>query len=185
VSERQRIVAERPAGAVSLMPCAGTWPQASAVRGRAAAEEAAPGAAAIALPFGKEGPDMQGYERTFARDPGEVPRARRFVRQALAGHPAAEDTELLTSELVTNSVLHAADAAEVTVTVSVHGSVVHVEVTDDGIGGVPHWRDIGDDSEGGRGFRLVNELAARWGFLREKAKARSSCWFEVLGGGAA
>src|SRR5216683_2657371 len=65
------------------------------------------------------------------------------------------------------------------------GCVVHVEVTDDGIAGVPHWRDIGDDSEGGRGFRLVNELAARWGFLREKAKARSSCWFEVLGGGAA
>ncbi|SRR5216683_807068 len=151
------------------------------VRNVTAPAGASPAETAMPLPSGKEGCVMHAGERaeTFDRRPDEVPAARRFIRAVLAGHPLREDAELLCCELVTNSVLHAADAARVTVTVSVYGSVVHVEVTDDGIAGVPHWRDIGDDSEGGRGFRLVNELAARWGFLREKAKARSSCWFEL------
>jgi hypothetical protein len=31
--------------------------------------------------------------------------------------------------------------------------------------------------EGGRGFQLVNEIAQRWGFLRERA---GTCvWFEL------
>ncbi len=171
--------------AVSLMPCAAARPQAPAARARAAADEAAPGAAATALPFGKEGPDMQRQERTFARDAGEVPWARRFVRQVLAGHPAAADAELLASEVVTNAVLHAGDGATVTVAVSVSGAAVHIAVVDRGTASVPHWRDTGPDAEGGRGFRLVNEIASRWGFVREKTAARTTCWFDVPGGEAA
>jgi hypothetical protein len=48
--------------------------------------------------------------RTFGRRPDEVPTARRFVREALDGHPSAFDAELLTCELVTNAVQRAADA---------------------------------------------------------------------------
>src|SRR4051794_41862358 len=48
--------------------------------------------------------------RTFGRCPDEGPAARRFLREALDGHPAAFDAELLTCELVTNAVQHAADA---------------------------------------------------------------------------
>ncbi len=132
---------------------------------------------------------MQGYEETetFARHVREVPSVRRFVRAALAGHPEASDAELLACELATNAVRHACDAAKVTVTVAVSGMTVHVAVVDDGIAGVPHWRDPADDddAEGGRGFRLVNELAARWGFLREKAQARTCLWFELGSGGPA
>jgi len=33
------------------------------------------------------------------------------------------------------------------------------------------------EDEGGRGFQLVNEIAQRWGFLREQA---GTCvWFEL------
>ena len=115
--------------------------------------------------------------RTFGRRPEEVPGARRFVREALDGHPACFDAELLTCELVTNAVQHAADAGRVTVAVMRRGEVVHVDVIDDGRSGLPHWRVATGQDEGGRGFQLVNEIAQRWGFLREHA---GTCvWFEL------
>jgi anti-sigma regulatory factor (Ser/Thr protein kinase) len=115
--------------------------------------------------------------RTFARRAGEVPVARRFVRDALAGHPASCDAELLTCELVTNAIQHATDAVGVTVTVSRRGGVVHVDVVDDGRTGLPRWREACADEERGRGFQLVNHIATRWGFLRERA---GTCvWFEI------
>jgi hypothetical protein len=116
--------------------------------------------------------------RTFGRAPGEVPAARRFLREALAGYPAAFDAELLTCELVTNAVQHAADAGWVTVAVTRRGTVVHVDVMDDGQTGLPHWREATVEDEGGRGFQLVNEIAQRWGFLRERA--RTCVWFELV-----
>jgi serine/threonine-protein kinase RsbW len=115
--------------------------------------------------------------RTFGRRPEEVPAARRFVRSALDDHPASFDVELLTCELVTNAVQHATGAGWVTVAVMRRAEVVHVDVTDDGRSGLPHWREATGQDEGGRGFQLVNEIAQRWGFLREHA---GTCvWFEV------
>jgi anti-sigma regulatory factor (Ser/Thr protein kinase) len=115
--------------------------------------------------------------RSFTPRPEEVPVARRFVREALADHPAAMDAELLACELVTNAVQHARDAAAVTVTVVQSSQLVHVDVTDDGRAGLPHWREASGDDESGRGFHLVNEIAHRWGFVREPA---GTCvWFEV------
>jgi anti-sigma regulatory factor (Ser/Thr protein kinase) len=115
--------------------------------------------------------------RTFARRAEEVPIARRFVRDALAGHPASRDAELLACELVTNAVQHATDAVGVTVTVTRRGAVVHVDVIDDGRTGLPHWHEADGHEERGRGFQLVNHIAWRWGFLRERA---GTCvWFEL------
>jgi anti-sigma regulatory factor (Ser/Thr protein kinase) len=115
--------------------------------------------------------------RTFARRADEVPVARRFIRDTLADHPALLDAELLACELVTNAVQHATDAARVTVAVTQCGPVVHVDVIDDGRTGLPHWREAEGHDEDGRGFQLVNEIAQRWGFLREPA---GTCvWFEV------
>jgi anti-sigma regulatory factor (Ser/Thr protein kinase) len=115
--------------------------------------------------------------RTFARRAEEVPAARRFVREILTDDPACEDAELLTCELVTNAVQHATDAARVTVAVMRRGTVVHVDVIDDGCIGLPHWRETDGHDEDGRGFQLVNALAERWGFLRERS---GTCvWFEI------
>ena len=115
--------------------------------------------------------------RSFDRRADEVPVARRFIRDALAGHPATFEAELLTCELVTNAVQHATDAARVTVAVMCRGSVVHVDVINDGQIGLPHWREANGQDEGGRGFQLVNEIAQRWGFQREQA---GTCvWFEI------
>jgi anti-sigma regulatory factor (Ser/Thr protein kinase) len=128
-------------------------------------------------PMGAHAAPGTAQSRSFARRAEEVPVARRFVREALADHPGSTDAELLACELVTNAVQHAADAAAVTVTVTRFGQFVHVDVTDDGKAGLPHWREANGHDESGRGFQLVNELAHRWGFLREPA---GTCvWFEI------
>ena len=116
--------------------------------------------------------------RTFGRRPDEVPAARRFIRDTLDGYLACSDAELLTCELVTNAVQHATDADWVTVAVMRRGATVHVDVIDDGRSGLPHWREATGQDEDGRGFQLVNEIAERWGFLRERA---GTCvWFEIV-----
>ena len=115
--------------------------------------------------------------RSFDRRAEQVPSARRFIREKLADHPRSMDAELLACELITNAVRHAADAAAITVVVIRHGQYVHVDVIDDGRTGLPHWREASGHDESGRGFKLVNEIAHRWGFFREPA---GTCvWFEL------
>jgi anti-sigma regulatory factor (Ser/Thr protein kinase) len=139
--------------------------------GKAASATAPPGSAAAVAAASADA------TRSFARRPEEVPVARRFIRDTLADHPALLDAELLACELVTNAVQHATDAARVTVAVTRCGPVVHVDVIDDGRTGLPHWREAEGHDEDGRGFQLVNEIAQRWGFLREPA---GTCvWFEL------
>jgi anti-sigma regulatory factor (Ser/Thr protein kinase) len=120
---------------------------------------------------------------TFPRQVQSAPLARRFVTEAITGHPAANDAVLLTSELVTNSLLHARDATVVMVTVAVTAALIRIDVLDDGQTGIPHWRDASSQAEDGRGFQLVNALARRWGFTREQD--RTCCWFEVTAAPAA
>ena len=137
-----------------------------------------PGASfTVAAPGGLRSVAPVAATRTFARHAEEVPAARRFVRDVLTDHPGCCDAELLTCELVTNAVQHATDAARVTVAVMRRGAVVHVDVIDDGCVGLPHWREAGGHDEDGRGFQLVDALAERWGFLRERS---GTCvWFEI------
>ena len=76
-----------------------------------------------------------------------------------------------------NVVQHATDAGWVAVAVMRRGTVVHVDVIDNGRNGLPHWREVTGQDEGGRGFQLVNEIVQRRGFLRERA---GTCvWFEL------
>jgi hypothetical protein len=106
-----------------------------------------------------------------------VSQARTFVG-ALSG---ADDTAaLLTSELVTNAVVHTRsgrDGGTVTVVViNVPGSLV-VEVVDDGTAGDgPQVR--GDRfAAQGHGLFLVEQLAADWGFLKDAAG--TTVWFRI------
>jgi len=114
---------------------------------------------------------------TFPRHIQVAPAARQFVRQASAGHPAADDAVLLAAELIANSVVHALDATTVTITVAVSEAFIRVDVRDDGALGIPHMRPGDPEAEDGRGFRLVNQIARRWGFIREPGG--SCCWAEI------
>jgi anti-sigma regulatory factor (Ser/Thr protein kinase) len=103
-------------------------------------------------------------------------RARSIVRQALSMLGSDDEirlTELLTSELVTNAVRHAATG--IMLRVAVDTRTVRVEVTDTGadMPVVAPAPDIG-----GYGLRIVDQLAARWG-VDPIPKHGKTVWFEV------
>lgn len=114
--------------------------------------------------------------------PEQVSAARAFVRQVLgSSHPGAERAALLTSELVTNSVLHSDSRRPgntITVTLTGITDGIRVEVLDAGGASVPSLARIDDEvTDHGLGLRLVSDLSARWGYHRDGAGLVT--WFEV------
>lgn len=83
--------------------------------------------------------------------------------------------ELLTSEIVSNAVRHATGPIRVEASLADDGSL-RVGATDDHPG-MPVLRDAGPDAEGGRGIRLVERLAERWGV--ETVDGHKVVWFEA------
>lgn len=91
-----------------------------------------------------------------------VTEARRFVLDALSNwdlDALAETSALLTSEVVTNAVLHA--RTPVGLVVQRLGEGVSVAVTD-GSRRQPRSRDATPESTTGRGMALVEQLASTW-----------------------
>ncbi|HEY0938236.1 MAG TPA: ATP-binding protein, partial [Trebonia sp.] len=86
---------------------------------------------------------------------------------------------LLTSELVTNAILHTdsgAPGGTVTIVVVDVPDGVLVEVVDDGSGGTPVVK--GDLlATDGHGLYLVQQLTAQWGYLRDPAG--TTVWFHL------
>lgn len=114
--------------------------------------------------------------------PEQVRVARAFVAGMLGpSHGYADVATLLASELVTNSVRHGGSAVaggQVTVTVSASGRGVRVAVAERAGPGVPVLvADAGAEAVGGRGMRLVDALAARWGY--ERGGGQAVTWFEL------
>ncbi|MFI6905249.1 ATP-binding protein [Nonomuraea sp. NPDC050394] len=119
-----------------------------------------------------------------------VPVARRCVADAMAGRGHGADgrelVKLLTSELVTNAVVHTASGAGGEFTLEafeerVPGGPVSVVVVvfDQGSVSVPRARSARAEESSGRGLALVAELAVSWGFRLDTDRMRGSVWFEV------
>jgi anti-sigma regulatory factor (Ser/Thr protein kinase) len=99
--------------------------------------------------------------------------APRVVEDAIRVWRVPVDTDaavLLTSELVTNAVMHGAQAAGtfVLLTVACEPAGLRVDVHD-GSGDLPVVDEAPDDAESGRGLLLVTSLSAEWGFYRTSA----------------
>lgn len=120
---------------------------------------------------------------TFEPEGRSVATARAFVRDTLQGWGYADvvdDAVVLTSELVTNAVIHAGTSADVLCLRTEDG--VRVEVADrypereipiQGTG-----RQFGNpDSENGRGLLLCAALASRWGV--EYTPTKKQVWFQL------
>jgi hypothetical protein len=71
-----------------------------------------------------------------------------------------ETAQLVASELVTNAVVHAGTAIDLTLRLM--SPVLHIAVRDGGPGR-PKIADVDESSESGRGLLLVDALAASWG----------------------
>ncbi|WP_369146856.1 SpoIIE family protein phosphatase [Streptomyces sp. R44] len=111
-----------------------------------------------------------------------VAAARAFVRDTLQGwgHPElVDDAVVLTSELVTNAVIHAGTSAEVLCLRS--DDSVRVEVSDrypEREIPVQSGRTLGSpDRENGRGLLLCAALAHRWGV--DYSPTRKHVWFHL------
>jgi serine/threonine-protein kinase RsbW len=120
-------------------------------------------------------------ERVFAGRPDQVAAARRFVAAALdPGMPGYDAACLLTSEAVTNAVLHSASGGEggrVLVAWRVRGGRLRVEIHDDGGPVGPRRRVHHVESVTGRGLDLFEALSSGWGF--DGGPEGRTVWFEL------
>jgi serine/threonine-protein kinase RsbW len=137
---------------------------------------------------GRRGPDSRPRAAvlgsvTVPGEPRQVSRARWFVARTLAdaGLPGvdSEAATLLTSEVVTNAVLHTDSGRPGgTVTIVVLGlpNGVLVEVIDAGSAGAPVVK-ADPLACGGRGLFLVQQMASHWGYLRDRGG--TTVWFHL------
>ena len=115
----------------------------------------------------------------LTQHPTSVGAARRFVRDVLMSRQVPDrvvDTvELLTSEVVTNAIVHGESGPHLAVTVD--GSVVRVAVQDRSPAmPVRHLTQL--DAVSGRGVVIVEAMASAWGVERERNGSKR-VWFEV------
>jgi anti-sigma regulatory factor (Ser/Thr protein kinase) len=105
-----------------------------------------------------------------------TPVARHWVAAHLRDVPAevVECAGLLTSELVTNAVLHA--GTPLCVTLNILPDRIRVDVAD-GNPSFPSLKDYGRDAATGRGLTLFNTLSSNWGV--EAAGGGKIVWFEL------
>ncbi len=118
--------------------------------------------------------------------PSSPGRARRFVRDVLAAWGAQQFEEratLLTSELVTNAVLHARTNPELTLRLS--GDRLWVGVADE-TPVSPVRKRYGPEAATGRGLLLVERMATAWGTSVSDQGHGKVVWFELSsdGGGS-
>lgn len=83
---------------------------------------------------------------------------------------------LLVTELVTNSVRHAATGPLVELDIFLTTAHLRIEVIDEGGGFTPEARTPGQSPEGGWGLHLVDRLADRWGV---QGDGRTLVWLEI------
>jgi anti-sigma regulatory factor (Ser/Thr protein kinase) len=107
-----------------------------------------------------------------------VPTARRFVSDMMRDSDTVADIDtarLLVTEIVTNAVLHA--LTPMILTVEVSADVVRIEVRD-GSELPPRLRAFSPIAATGRGLRLLESLAVRWG-VRPEPSGGKVVWFDV------
>ena len=103
--------------------------------------------------------------------------ARSFVTATLIAWHVEQFTEtaiLLTSELVTNAVLHAGSGVVLQIARTTDG--IRCEVTDRGPGR-PEMRLARAEDLSGRGLQLVDQLSRAWGVAPDHGG--KSVWFEL------
>ncbi|MGO8961333.1 MAG: ATP-binding protein [Streptosporangiaceae bacterium] len=121
----------------------------------------------------------------FPGQPSSVRQSREFVRGVLGEWwPGLDDVLVMVSEIASNAIRHTAsgDDGWFDVTVSVTGRTARVAVADRGSSSEPRIPDgsgVPDALTGGRGLRIVDTLADRWGHGGDELGR--VVWFEVTG----
>jgi anti-sigma regulatory factor (Ser/Thr protein kinase) len=119
----------------------------------------------------------------FEAAPTEVHQLRRTAVMQLSqwGAPvAADEAELLVTELATNVVKHVGERATATLILEWHGERLRIEVHDKSPV-MPAPNPQGSDAECGRGLQLVAAMAVDWGAVL--TVAGKAVWCEIPTGG--
>ncbi len=130
--------------------------------------------------------------RTYPGRPDQVPEARAFVAAAVRDCAAADEVILMADEIAANAVLHSNSGQPggvFTVRVEVcAGHWIQVLVDDGGSPKPPRLRETAQDGAGGiadpggRGLRIVDELAEAWGVTG--GVIGRTVWFRAGWGGS-
>lgn len=127
---------------------------------------------------------LERVELELPREPGSPARARAEVRELLAGRDQTlvGDIVLLTSEVVTNAVIHPPDTVEgeIGLRIVTYLEGTRVEVEDRGDGFDPSGPNP-PQPDGGRGLFLVDRFSTRWGtdHVHDDRGRRFRVWFEL------
>jgi anti-sigma regulatory factor (Ser/Thr protein kinase) len=111
--------------------------------------------------------------------PASVTAARRLVRELLAVWEVPHDRDdaaLLVTELVANVVDHVQGEANLTLELSLSDTGLRIAVVD-GSSIRPVVQELSHDRPRGRGMRMVEAIADRWG--TEDHKGGKRVWFDV------
>jgi hypothetical protein len=109
----------------------------------------------------------------------DVATARWFVARTLGDRPETDAAVLLTSEAVTNSVIHTSSATVTVMMTETHAGL-RLEITDAGAATVPVAYRHCDLREDRRGVFLVQALSVRSGF--DAHDGGLTYWFELCPG---
>lgn len=121
--------------------------------------------------------DTVAVSRALDADPRNVGQARKMLQDAMLRSGAkhlAESATLLMSETVTNAFVHV--GTQISVRVWSTAEAVRVEVEDRGAH-LPVRRHYAGTAGTGRGLRLMDELADRWG--TDASSTGKTVWFEI------
>lgn len=139
---------------------------------------------ALLLAEAETAPPVDTAVGSFPATPASAGAARRLVRDTLAEWAVRDDlvetAVLLTSEVVTNAVLHA--RSEVNVFLSRLADRVRVAVQDNDAGPIRR-RRVKLEDQSGRGTELVETLSDGWGV--ERQGTAKQVWFELRTDGEA
>jgi anti-sigma B factor antagonist len=131
-------------------------------------------------------PFLERVEVELPREPTAPGQARRELREAIAGRVGEDDggtLTLLTSELVTNAVIHPSpDASDpIRLRITIYPDRVRVEVSDGGAGFDAARLPPGRRETGGHGLVVVNGLSSRWGTRPATMEGGEGfcVWFEL------
>ena len=118
------------------------------------------------------------YTSVFPGRPDQVQRARKDVARHLAGHPAADDAVLITSELASNAILHSgSNGQSFIVRAEIYPGYIWLEVEDLGGPWILRPRDPGRP----HGLDVVEALAGpdNWGVDGDQAGRVVWCRLEL------
>lgn len=116
----------------------------------------------------------------FPASGDQLAHARQAVWNTTVGHAACGTAVLLSGELAANAIEHSGSRFFGLALGHLPGDRLRITLVDEGHRRFPHLRTGSTPGARGRGLRLVDALALRWGVIR-RAHTGAVVWFECGG----